>query len=284
MAVEATMIAEPDAPPTPLPPPPGQFEMVQRQPGSRLDGIVSRLTGYREVAAGHFRQVEAASLVAPLVINFGGSFGIGLGRAPGGNDRFGSFAAGLYAGPVVIDSFGTASCIQIDFTPLGARRFFRMPMTELTDRMVALDGVLGIEGLQLYERLANEPDWQRRLDLAERFVEERIAAAAAPRPEVAWAYGRILASGGRMPVSDIAGAIGWSRKHLAGRFTAETGLGPKTFARIVRFNRALRLAQTRNEEWAGIAAECGYSDQAHMAREFREMAGETPGSWQARIA
>ena len=278
------MIAEPDAPPTPAPPPADQYEMVQRPPTRTLEGIISRLTGYREVASGHFRQVEAASLVAPLVINFGGSFGIGLGRAPGGNDRYGSFAAGLYAGPVVIDSFGIASCIQIDFTPLGARRFFRMPMTELVDRMVALDDVLGADGLALRERLANEPDWRRRLDLAEHFVEAHIATAPPTRPEVAWAYGRVLASGGRMPVTAIAKDIGWSRKHLAGRFTGEIGLGPKTFARIVRFNRALRLAQSRNEEWAGIAAECGYSDQAHMAREFREMAGETPGSWQARVA
>lgn len=278
------MIAEPGIPPTPAPPPAGQYEMVQRPPSRTLEGTVSRLTGYREVTIGHFRQVEAASLVVPLVINFSGSFAIGLGRSPGSNDRFGSFAAGLFAGPVVIDSFGTASCVQIDFTPLGARRFFRTPMTELTDRMVTLDDVLGAEGLALRERLANEPDWHRRLDLAERFVETRIEAAPPTRPEVAWAYGNVLSSGGRMPVTAIAKDIGWSRKHLAGRFTAETGLGPKTFARIVRFNRALALRRTGTGGWAGIAAECGYSDQAHLAREFREMTGETPGSWQAQIA
>jgi AraC-like DNA-binding protein len=278
------MIAEPDAPSIPAPPPAGQYEMVQRPPSRRLEGIVSRLTGYREVTVGHFRQVEAASLVMPLVINFSGSFAIGLGRAPGGNDHFGSFAAGLYAGPVVIDSFGTASCVQIDFTPLGARRFFRMPMTELTDRMVALDDVLGADGLALRETLANEPDWHQRLDIAERFVEARIAATPPATPEVAWAYGNVLSSGGRMPVAAIARNIGWSRKHLAGRFAAETGIGPKTFARIVRFNRALTLSRTGTDSWAGIAAECGYSDQAHLAREFREMAGATPGSWQAQIA
>jgi AraC-like DNA-binding protein len=235
------------------------------------------------MTAGHFRQIEAASVVVPLIINFGGPFAIGLGRTPGGNDRFGSFAAGLFAGPVVIDSFGTSNCIQIDFTPLGARRFFQMPMTELTDRMIALDDVLGVEGLALRERLANEPDWQSRFDLAERFVDTRIATAPPTRPEVAWAYGNVLSSGGRMPVTAIAKNIGWSRKHLAGRFTAETGLGPKTFARIVRFNRALTLSQAGTGGWAGIAAECGYSDQAHLAREFREMAGATPGSWQANI-
>jgi AraC-like DNA-binding protein len=278
------MIAETDASPALAPPPADQYEMVQRAPCPRLDGIISRITGYREVAVGHFRQVEAASLVVPLVINFSGSFAIGLGRAPGDNEHFGSFAAGLFAGPVVIDSFGTASCVQIDFTPLGARRFFRMPMTELTDRMVALDDALGADGLALRERLANERDWHRRLDLAERFVETRIAAAPPTRPEVVWAYGNVLSSGGRKPVTAIAKDIGWSRKHLAGRFAAETGLGPKTFARIVRFNRALTLSRTGTDGWASIAAECGYSDQSHLAREFREMAGATPGSWQAQIA
>jgi AraC-like DNA-binding protein len=150
--------------------------------------------------------------------------------------------------------------------------------------MVTLDDVLGADGLALRERLANEPDWHRRLDLAEHFVETRIAAAAPTTPEVAWAHHHVMASGGRMPVTSIARNIGWSRKHLAGRFTAETGLGPKTFARIVRFNRALTLSRTGADGWAGIAAECGYSDQAHLAREFREMAGATPGSWRAQIA
>lgn len=265
-------------------PEPGDFEMMQRPPSPGLAGIVSRITGYREVAIGHFRQVEAASLIVPLIINFGGPFAIGLGRAPGDNDRVGSFAAGLYAGPVVIDSFGTADCLQIDFTPLGARRFFRMPMSELADRMVALDDVLGAEGLALRERLANEPDWQIRFDLAETFVAGRIADAAGAAPEVVWAYERVLASGGRMPIAGIAESAGWSRKHLAAKFAAEIGLGPKMLSRIVRFNHALALGRTDADGWAGIAAECGYADQAHMAREFREMAGETPGSWQARCA
>ena len=41
------------------------------------------------------------------------------------------------------NSFGAAHCLQINFTPLGARRFFGMPMSEFTDRMVTLDDMLG---------------------------------------------------------------------------------------------------------------------------------------------
>ncbi|TIS77106.1 MAG: helix-turn-helix transcriptional regulator, partial [Mesorhizobium sp.] len=49
-----------------------------------------------------------------------------------------------------------------------------------------------------------------------------------------------------------------------------------TLSRIVRFNRALSLSKRQDDNWAGIAADCGYADQAHLVREFRQLAGETP--------
>jgi AraC-like DNA-binding protein len=258
---------------------PRAFEMVERRPPAALAGLVTRITGYRETERGHFRQVEAASLDIPLIISFGEAFAIGLGHAPGGNDRYGSFAAGLFAGPVTIDSFGASNCVQINFTPLGARRFFGMPMTELTDRMVTLDDVLGVEGTALREELGDAVDWQRRFDIAKAFVLRKLAGAERPSPEVAWAFDRIAATGGRASVASIAQKIGWSRKHLARRFADEVGLGPKTVSRIVRLNRAIAAARTGGDGWAGIAADCGYADQAHLVREFRELAGASPTAW-----
>lgn len=256
---------------------PADFEIVQRQASPLLAGLVSGMTGYRETSPGHFRQIEAASLTIPLVISFGVPFAIGLGRSPGGNDHFGSFTAGLFAGPVTIDSFGASDCLQINFTPLGARRFFGLPMSELTDRMVGLDDALGAAGLELRERLADEPRWNRRFDLAEAFCSRRLAAREKPSGEVEWAFDRICATGGRARISSIAKSIGWSRKHLAMRFAADVGLGPKAVSRIVRFNRALAMSRIGIDGWAGIAAECGYSDQAHLVREFCEFSGVSPG-------
>jgi AraC-like DNA-binding protein len=255
---------------------PPAFEMVERKPPAALAGLVSRITGYRETLPGHFRQVEAASLDVPLVVSFGEPFAIGLGRTPNGGDRHGSFAAGLFAGPVTIDSFGASHCVQVNFTPSGARRFFRLPMSELTNRMVALDDALGVEAEALRDALGDTASWGKRLDITEAFVTRRLAAGAAPCPEVAWAFGRIAASGGRAKVSSIAENIGWSRKHLARRFADEVGLGPKTVARIVRLNRAISAAKGGGVSWAGIAADCGYADQAHLVREFRELAGNSP--------
>ena len=254
----------------------GRFEMRRRLPNPALDGIVTDICGYRETAPGHLRTIEYASLTVPLVISFAAPFAIGLGKAPGDNDRFASFAAGLYAGPVVIESFGGACCVQVNFTPLGARRFFRLPMSELTNSMVVLDDVLGSEGIALRERLGNAPDWAARFDIAEAFVASRLENAAETPLQIAWAYDRIVASGGRTRIASLAERLGWSRKHLAGKFSDAIGIGPKTLSRIVRFNRALSLSRQPAADWADVAADCGYADQAHLVREFRVLAGETP--------
>lgn len=257
--------------------PTAQFELVRRAPSPLLAGVVTDLIGFREIVPAYVRQSEAASLTVPLVISFGEPFAIGLSRAPGANDRFASFASGLHAGPVVIDSFGRSCCVQVNFTPLGARRFFGIPMHELADRVVTLDEVLGPDGNALRERLGQETGWLRRLDLVEGWIVERLVTTAAPAAEIAWAMAKITSTGGHVRIATIAGEIGCSRKHLAARFADLVGIGPKAIARIVRFDRAARLARNADGvDWADLAAECGYADQAHLVREFRELSGTTP--------
>lgn len=251
--------------------------MVRRAPSAVLAGIVTDLIGYRELAPVYARQTEGASLTVPLVISFGEAFAIGLSRTPGDNDRFASFASGLHAGPVIIDSFGNSCCIQVNFTPLGARRFFGIPMHELADRMVTLDEVLGPNGNALRERLGQEADWSRRLDLTERHIVERLSTSPTAAADVGWAMARIASSGGRIRVGALASEIGCSRKHLAARFNDQVGIGPKVVSRIVRFNRAARMSVDIGRiGWAALAAECGYADQAHLVREFHELAGAPP--------
>src|SRR4029077_17747240 len=78
------------------------------------------------------------------------------------------------------------------------------------------------------------------------------------------------------------------------RFRAEIGLAPKAAARVIRFDRARNLlvrrldgatahgaTADRGYPLAGPAADCGYFDQAHLAREFRALAGCPPSQWLA---
>ena len=194
-----------------------------------------------------------------------------------------SFAAGLYAGAVYIESDGGAECVQVDFTPLGAFRFFGGAVVDLAARMIDIDDVLGSDGARLRERLGATSGWQRRFDIS------RILSCIAPNtcrppksnlPIASW-----RSAGGGIRIATLAEEIGWSRKHLVDRFRSEFGSRPNPLARMMRFHRACRLAQTGTSPgWAGIAAESGYSDQAHLVREFTALAGEPPTAWARRLA
>jgi AraC-like DNA-binding protein len=262
---------------------PVAFELARRPPSQRTAGLISGMTGYRETARGRFRQREAAPLAVPLIISFGSPFGIALGRDPDAADRQRSFAAGLYAGAVYIESDGGAECVQVDFTPLGAYRFFGGAVVDLAARMIELGDVLGTEGARLRERLGATNGWQRRFDIVEDFVADR--ASHLPSPEIEFAYRRLARSGGATRIATLAEEIGWSRKHLVDRFRSEFGLAPKAVARMMRFHQACRLARTGTSSgWAGIAADSGFADQAHLVREFTALAGEPPTAWARRLA
>jgi AraC-like DNA-binding protein len=85
-------------------------------------------------------------------------------------------------------------------------------------------------------------------------------------------------------VGAVAREAGWSPRRLQDLFLAETGLTPKAACRVTRFHRARTLLGRRTAagapaDLAGIAAACGYFDQAHLAREFRDLAGCPPSAW-----
>lgn len=263
--------------------PPRAFELTRRGASQRTAGLIQGMTGYRETATGRFSQREAAPLTVPLIISLGTPFLIALGREPDATDRQPSFAAGLYAGPVHIESDGGAECVQVDFTPLGAYRFFGGAVADLATRMVDIADVLGRDGHRLRERLGATSSWERRFDLFDDLIASRCTHL--PSAEIVFAYRRLVRSAGSVRIATLAGEIGWSRKHLVDRFRSELGLAPKSVARMMRFHQACRLARAEiNQGWAGIAAECGYADQAHLAREFAAMAGEPPTAWARRLA
>jgi len=248
-----------------------------------LAGLVARISGYREMAPGPIRMTETASLIVPMVISFGAPFEIAVGREPAADDRIGSFTAGLTRGPVYITSHGAAHCLQIDLTPLGAYRFFGLPMAALTERMVRLDELEDPVIAGLSERLGQERSWRRRFAIAEAAIVPRLAGDSGGSPAVAWAYQRIVESGGAVRIEALADRLHWSRKHLAMRFREEVGLPPKQVARIARFTRVKEMARAEGDNgWADIAAACGYADQAHLVREFTALAGATPTGWRSR--
>jgi AraC-like DNA-binding protein len=211
-------------------------ELAQMRPQADLAGDVVRYAGYLEHRGWSIDEREVASPIVPLILNFGEPFRIRMGASGPQDHR--SFVAGLYDGSADVASTWRAHCMQVDFTPLGAYRFFALPMRELAARAVALDQVRAFDDLA--GRPYDAPDWAARFALLDRFVRRRSAEAPACSPPIAWAWRQLRASGGRVRVGVLADELGWSRKHLAQRFAIEVGAGPKTVGRFLRFAGARR--------------------------------------------
>lgn len=77
-------------------------------------------------------------------------------------------------------------------------------------------------------------------------------------------------------VGTVAAAVGLSPRQLHRRSFDAFGYGPKLLARVLRLQRALDAART-GEALASVAATHGYADQAHLARDVRDLAGTTLG-------
>ena len=261
----------------------GAWELVLARPQGHLRGIVERYSGYTETsAAGGVLRQELPSTRVPLIINFGTPWRLTDDAGVAG-ERRDSFLAGLYESSTFVAAEGPAACIQVDFTPIGAHLFLGLPMHELANRVVDVEDLLG-KDRDVAARLEAAATWDARFDLLEAVIAGRVAEARRPAPEIVWAWREVEQTHGAVRVSALAEKLGRSRRHLRTRFREHVGLGPKTFARVVRFGRAVDVLRSgHTESFAEVAYACGYFDQAHLNRDFRQFAGTTPAELVTRL-
>ena len=196
---------------------------------------------------------------------------------------FDALASGLSSVPVIIAHTGFQHGIQLSLTPSGARALLGVPAAALGSWAVDLEDVLGVDYRELNDSLSGAPTWPERFAILDRVLARRLAASGDTEIEgtlsQAW---RMLVSDPGRPVRAVADEIGWSRRHLTGRFVAEFGLAPKEVARVACFHRSRTLLRTAGpHRLSDVAAVCGYYDQAHLARDWRALAGVPPSVWMA---
>lgn len=247
--------------------------IAERRPGEAVDEHVLRYWAYEETTGVPTRQREPISTSVVLI------FGLDT-RLDVDGKRLQTFVGGLGDRCQWIEHDGSMRGMQVDLTPFGARLLLGVPMRELARTSVALEDLLGPEAGELEERLHGSSSWGERFGLIEQWLARRLHAAAPPPPDVRWAWARLDATHGRATVGELAASLGCSRKHLAARFREHVGLPPKMIARIARFQRAAELvlspaAPSLDE----VAFACGYYDQSHLDRDFRDFAATTPTAY-----
>jgi len=174
--------------------------------------------------------------------------------------------------------------VDLELTPLGAWSVLGVPLSELEGQTVTLHDAFGNSASErLIHELHATADWDARFDAVERFLLERAQAGPRPTPAVAWALSKLWDTDGRERVEKLAAELGCSRRYLHARFREQVGLAPKTVARLIRFGAVRRRIERAPAKWADVAYECGYADQSHLNRDFRELAGTTPTDFVARL-
>jgi AraC-like DNA-binding protein len=182
--------------------------------------------------------------------------------------------SGLHAAPAAIHHDGTQTGVQLGLSTAGARALLGLPARELAGELLDLADAVP-ELADLPERLDGSSPTEA-LPVVVRALVVALArhGAAAPRAEVGRALA-CLTRGDR--VADVADEVGLSRRRLTTLVRDETGLGAKDYQRLARFESSRALMGRR--PLAEVAVECGYADQAHLAREWAELAGCSPTTW-----
>jgi AraC-like DNA-binding protein len=265
-------------------------ESARAAPAAPLRGLIAWYSGYRQAGGPPGRHRGLPSPYLTLIITLDDPLTVAAHPDPAdGPGEYLTLAGGLHTTPALITHPGRQSGIQLALSPLGARALLGRPAGELAGVDVDGSDVLGAVARELHERLREAGSWDGRFALLDHILLRHADLGQQVSPGVAEAWRLLTRSGGTIQAGELARRVGWSPRYLQRRLLAETGLTPKAAARVTRFDRARRTLQRRAATseaaragtLAGLAADCGYYDQAHLAREFRELAGCPPSTWLA---
>ncbi|HET9960389.1 MAG TPA: helix-turn-helix transcriptional regulator [Polyangiaceae bacterium] len=173
---------------------------------------------------------------------------------------------------------GIQRAVVIQIKPGWAPAMLGVGARRLTDHVVSLEEIWGSSARSLLADLLSTGSadaaierithaFATRLPLISESASARLARRAV-----------LLLEEQETSIESLAARLGVTARHLRRAFTDTVGIGPKEFARSARLRRAVRHTST-SHTLGRIAADAGYYDQAHLARDFRELLGVTPSSY-----
>jgi AraC-like DNA-binding protein len=219
-----------------------------------------------------------------LVIHFGDAF-----RRVESNGVRESQALMLFAGqltaPLLLEPTGRISVLGVRLRPDAAGSLLSLPQCEranLTVEVASINPALGRALASARDAVACAAD---AVDLVQHSVRPALDRRRVD-PRLRCVIQEIHRRRGLVSISALARDVGWTSRHLERQFLSRVGIPPKRYGRILRFQHALRTLERLHTSNRGTrtAVECGYADQAHFVRDFREFSGTSPGEHLLRKA
>lgn len=184
------------------------------------------------------------------------------------------FLVGQITRPMLISPTGHVELIGVRFHPGGTAPFFRVPMEQLTNQAVELELLSKPIATRIAEQVEPLPTLPLKIVELARILTQAIEINDCDLSFLSLAQ-RVVLSGGMISIDDLANSSGLSHRQLERRFLRDVGVSPKVLCRILRFQQVFRVVEA-DPTWANVAVDCGYYDQAHLIRDFRQFAEQTP--------
>ena len=186
-----------------------------------------------------------------------------------------SFLVGQITGPMLIRPGGPTRTFGVRFHPHGAAQLLKLPIHEVTDSVVPLEDI-SQQLRRHFEPIVEPRSVPEQFAALDQAMRTLAAQTVAEDSLVIRAVEQFEHSGGKARISHLAERSGVSTRQLERRFRDAVGISPKLFCRMQRFQRIFSRMEAPESDWADAAVHCGYYDQGHLIRDFRQFSGKTP--------
>lgn len=188
-----------------------------------------------------------------------------------------AFVTGIWTKPAILKVEQRIEWFGIRFKPEVFLRIFNQPFREMENVALDVRSVLGKSTGELADRIAEADTTEQRIALAESFFTQHLKNDQPGQVYYSNALQLIRQYGGRVSTEELSKKVYVCERQLQRAFRENFGISPKTYSRLVRFNRASNLLKKAERlNWADITYSCGYADQAHFIRDFKAFSGANP--------
>ena len=172
--------------------------------------------------------------------------------------------------------------LGIRFFPHAAAYFLNDKIGLFNNQVIDFSDVSGEAVNILYSQLLETSTWNNRIELVENFLLHRLSLSERKLGKVAVVtdiMNEIRQDDFFDNIENVASRYGITSRYLQKLFLQYTGLTPKLYSKINRFQNSLRLVTKKETSLTSIAYDCGYFDQSHFIREFKSFTGFTPSGY-----
>lgn len=253
------------------------FHFFAATPSAALSPFVETIWGIRGTAQYHVESVLPNGAIE-LMVNFGPRQRIvAYGEREVDETYVNAWISGIQDQRLIHASPSGADHIAVRFRPGGAHAFFDLPVSELTNRVVDLDVLVGSAVQDLRDQLQEARDDRARCAVLDRWLCERPLAVHPHFATVRRAMDLLSAGPFRTHVAEVCQRLGLSNRHLVAQFRGIVGLPPKRMVRIERLQTVIDACRGRRRvDWSRLAHRCGFADQSHLIQEFRRLGQVSP--------